>query len=192
MRKVTLAMVGLLAIGASACGVEPGDGPLGSAQQAQVDPGLDDYVIYTVTDSAGDQLASLLVTATSGDGYSANTEYWYVTTNLSNSSAVTFTGGASETWSTSPSGLGTLSFSMDRTPTWTSGGMRGTFPVYSNGLTGELDGIDWGMSESGGSWTGWITWYHNDTGNLFGPGVTRTLTPTTTSGTAYYYYQTPL
>jgi hypothetical protein len=186
-------MAGLLAIGASACGgVEPGDGPTGAAEQTEIDPGTDDYVIYSVLNDAGLQLGSVLVTATAGDGYDANTEYWYLTTNLSNSSAVTFIGGASESWSTPPSGLGTLSFTMNRTPTWSTASSRGTFPVYSDVFTGEYDAVNWGMSESGGSWTGSITWWHNSTTNMFGPGVTRRLAPRSTSGSHYYDYQTPL
>ena len=103
MRTTTLVMAGLLAIGASACGgVAQGDGPIGAAEQTQLDPGEDDYVIYTVLNDAGLQLGSVLVTATAGDGYAANREYWYLTRNLSNDLAVTFTGGASESWSTPP------------------------------------------------------------------------------------------
>jgi hypothetical protein len=81
---------------------------------------------------------------------------------------------------------------MNRTPTWTSGTMGGTLPTYSNTLTGERDAINWKMTYSGGVWSGTITWWHNGTGNLFGPGVTRTLTPTSTSGSAYYDTESPL
>jgi hypothetical protein len=194
MHTTTFVMAGLLAIGASACGgVEPDDGPLGAAEQTQIDPGNKDYVIYAVFNDAGLQLGSVLVTATAGDGYDANREYWYLTTNLSNSSAVTFTGGASESWSTPPSGLGTLSFTMNRTPTWRAGNIMATVPVYSNPTTGEFDAVNWGMSESGGVWTGSITWWHDSTANMFGPGVTRRLAPTIEKGAAAYYYaQTPL
>jgi hypothetical protein len=182
-----------MAVGVSACaGVDESDGPLGAAQQAQIDPGLKDYVIYGLTNSTGTSLGNVLVTATAGDGYSANVEYWYLTSNLSNSAAVTFTGGTAEYWSTAPSGLGTLSFTTERTPTWTSGTMSGSMLQYSNAFTGELDAIDWGMSESGGTWSGSITWWHNSTGNLFGAGTSRTLSPTSTSGTAYYYTTSPL
>ena len=198
MRTASLAMAGLLAIGVSACGsVDQVDGPLGAAQQAEIDPGYRHYLIYTLADGNGTQLGQVLVTATaSPDGtYAANVEYWYLTSNLSNSAAVTITGGTSQYWSTPPSGLGTLSFSTERTPSWTYGTMSsGTLLEYSNGFTGELDAINWGMSESNGSWTGSITWWHNSTGNMFGDGVSRTLSPTTASGTglAYYYVTDPL
>lgn len=192
MRVAALSSVVVLAIGVSACGGEGGDGPIGAAAQAEIDPGGKDYLIYTLTDDAGSQLGQVLVTATTGDGYSANTEYWYVTSNLSNTSAVTVTGGSSEYWTTAPSGLGTLSFTMARTPTWTSGTSSGIKLVYSNAFTGEYDGIDWGMSDSGGTWTGQITWWSNSTGNLFGDSVVRRLVPTRTSGTHEYYVSSPL
>jgi hypothetical protein len=181
-----------LAMGASACGAADGDGPLGDAPEAEVDPGWKDYLIYTLTDNSGSQLGKVLVTATAGGGYAANREYWYLTTNLSNSSAVTISGATSQYWSNPPSGLGTLSFTTVRTPTWTSGSSRGTMLVYSNAFTGEYDAMSWNMSNSGGTWTGSITWVHNSTGNLFGDSVTRTLSPTSTSGTHYFYVSTPL
>ena len=194
MRALSFSLAGLLAVGVSACGgVEGGDGPLGAAQQAQVDPGSKDYLIYTLTDGSGSQLGQLLVTATAGDGYAANREYWYLTTNLSNSSAVTFTGGTSEYWSTPPSGLGTLSFTTERTPTWTLGTERGSALVYSNSLTGEYESIHWGMTDTGGTWSGSISWWSNATGNLFGPGVSRTLSPQSrTAGSRYNYVTSPL
>jgi hypothetical protein len=64
--------------------------------------------------------------------------------------------------------------------------------VYSSALTGEYDAMNWNMSNSGGTWTGSITWVHNSTGNLFGDSVTRTLSPTSTSGTHYFFVSTPL
>ncbi len=39
------------------------------------------------------------------------------------------------------------------------------------------------MSNGSGTWTGSITWWHSSTGNLLGDSVTRTLSPTSTSGT---------
>jgi hypothetical protein len=196
MRARTLSLAVLLVIGAPACvaegGGEDGDGQIGAAAAAQLDPGYKDYVIYGLTDVSGFPLGQVLVTSTAGGGYAANREYWYMTSNLSNSSAVRFSGRASEYWSTLPSGLGTLSFTTVRTPTWTSANTRGTMLVYENPLTGEYDAMNWGMSNSSGTWTGSIVWWHESTGNLFGDSVTRTLSPTSTSGTHYYYVSTPL
>jgi hypothetical protein len=48
------------------------------------------------------------------------------------------------------------------------------------------------MSDSGGSWTGSITWWHDSTGNMFGDSVTRTLTPTQVRQVRYYYTTDPL
>ncbi len=105
---------------------------------------LEDYLIYSLTDGSGSPLGKVLVTATAGGGYDADREYWYLSSNLSNGSAVTFSGGSSQDWSTTPSGLGTLSFKTVRTPTWTSGTSTGSMLVYSSALTGEYDAINWG------------------------------------------------
>lgn len=138
-------------------------------------------------------MGTVLVTATAGGGYTANREYWYLTSNLSNSASYTFSGGTSEYWSSPPSGLGTLSFVTQRTPTWTSGTPSGTFPLHSNALTGERVGMNWQMTFSRGSWTGSITWWHSSTGNVFGPGTSTTLSPgTPPSGTWYSYTTSPL
>ncbi len=196
MRARTLSLAALVAIGAPACvaegGGEDGDGPIGIAPAAQFDYGHKDYLIYSLTTVSGSLLGQVLVTATAGGGYAADREYWYMSSNLSNSSAVVFSGGTSQYWSTPPSGLGTLSFTTVRTPTWTSSNTRGTMLVYENALTGEYDAVNWGMSNGSGTWTGSITWWHDSTGNVLGDGVTRTLTPTSTRGTYYYYVSTPL
>jgi hypothetical protein len=168
--------------------------PDGGFKTEQLDPGFRDYLIYTVTDAmSGAQVAQVLVTATAGGGYDADREYWYVTTNLSNSGSYVVTGGTSQSWSNPPSGLGTLSFKMQRTPTWTSGTLSGTLLAYSSSLTGEFDGINWAMDNSRGTWTGSITWWHNSTGNLFGDSVRRMVSSTALRNKPYYYYtSTPL
>ena len=85
------------------------------------------------------------MTATAGGGYDADREYWYMNTNLSNNAAVTITGGDSQYWSNPPSGLGTLSFVMVRTPTWVHGYPSGSFLVYS-----ELDRPGSSTASTGG------------------------------------------
>jgi hypothetical protein len=166
--------------------------PDGGFKTEQVDPGMKDFVLYVLTDVAGTTVGKVLVTATAGFGYQANTEYYYMYSNLSNSAQVTWTGGSSGSWRRPPAGLGTLSFSMARTPSWTGGTSTGSMLAYSNTGTGQYDGIDWEMSNASGSWSGHITWWHNSTSNLFGPGVVETLTPTSTSFTGYYYTGYPL
>ena len=52
--------------------------------------------------------------------------------------------------------------------------------------------IDWAMTESGGTWSGAIYWYHNTTGNVFGPNETNTGNFGSTSGTWYSYTANPL
>ena len=184
MRIAALSSAVILAIGVSA---------FSDAARAEVDPGTINYTVYQVTNSAGEQMAQVLVTgATAGDGFAANTEYWYMYENLSNSTTFTFTGGVSEPWSTAPSGLGTLSFTMTATPTWSSGTISGTLPSYAPPRGEGFYAVDWEMSESGGSWTGSITWWHSSESDLVGPSQSLTLTPGSTSGTHYYYTATPL
>ena len=193
MRALSVSLAGLIAVGVSACGgVEGGDGPLGAARQAQVDPGWKDYVIYQLWDVNSNVVGKVLVTATSGGGFTANREYWYMQSNLSNSAEVSFVGGLSEYWSTPPRGLGTLSFTTQRTPSWTLGVSSNPMLTSYNSSTGALDGMDWEMSNSSGTWTGHITWWHDSTGNIFGPGTVTTLDPDSTSYTAYYYTTSPL
>jgi hypothetical protein len=192
MRLAALLLSVLLAIGASACGGEDVDGPLGDAPQAQIDPGNKDYVIYALTDGSGAQVGQVLVTRTAGDGFAADREYWYMTSNLSNGAAVTFAGGTAKTWKSHPNGLGTLSFTTVRTPTWTFGASSESMLAYDNSVNGEYDGMTWQMSNASGTWSGSITWWSLGTGNLFGPGVTRTLSPTSASVTGYYYVSAPL
>jgi hypothetical protein len=193
MHVAALSLAAILAIGVSACGGEASDGPLGAASQAEIDPGNLNYLIYGLYDVTGYRLGQVLATgATPGDGFAANTEYWYLNENLSNSSTLTWTGGISQPWSTPPTGLGTLSFTMAATPTWTSGAVRGTFPMFASSFSGEYDVMEWNMSDSGGTWTGSITWWHNTASELIGPGASMTLTPGRTGGTHYYFVNTPL
>jgi hypothetical protein len=169
------------------------DEELGAAQEAQIDPGVRNYVLYGLL-QGGVQIGKVLVTGSvAGAGFDANREYWYLATNVNTGSPLTFSGGTSQDWSNPPSGLGTLSFVTQRTPTWTSGTPRGTMLLESNALTGERVGINWGMSVSGGVWSGSITWWHSNTNNIFGPSTTNTLSPgTPSSGTWYYYVTSPL
>lgn len=72
---------------------------MGEAQEAQLDPGLHDYLVYDIKDVAGPLMGKVLVTNTSGGGHTANREYRYMTSNLSNSATFKFEGGTSEYWS---------------------------------------------------------------------------------------------
>jgi hypothetical protein len=167
--------------------------PNADRRTQQIDPGVRNYLLYNLM-QAGVSIGKVLVTgATAGAGFDANREYWYLTTNVNTGSPVTFVGGTSEYWSNPPSGLGTLSFVTNRTPTWTSGTPRGTMLLESNALTGERIGINWAMTESGGVWSGSITWWHSNTNNVFGPSTNNTLSPgTPATGTWYYYSTSPL
>src|SRR5262245_34070199 len=103
----------VLALGASACGapVEEEEGRLAAASEAQLTPDMKDYLVYSLT-QAEVQVGKVLVARTTGGGYTAGTEYWYMYGNVSMGSSLTFTSGSSQYWSTPPSDLGTLSFTM--------------------------------------------------------------------------------
>jgi hypothetical protein len=164
-----------------------------TAIPAQIDPGLDDYVLYTLTDDGGNQLGQVLITATANAalGFLANYEYWYLTTNLSNSSAVTFTGGSSMPWNSPPSGLGVLSFATARSSAWSSGNMIGNLLLNHNPLTGTVVGLNWAITYSGGIWGGQMNWYHNTATNVLGPSTTWRLAPGSYNSPEYYIISTP-
>ena len=158
--------------------------------RAELDSGTSQYLIYGMS-QGGTQIGRVLVALTEGGGYAPNHEYWYMTANVSSRTAVTITGGASKSWSNPPTGLGTLSFLMANTSSWSRGTRSGIMHTYEG--IGEYEAMHWQMVETSGVWTGSITWWQNSTsGHLFGAGVARTLTPLSTSGTAYYINNTPL
>ncbi len=115
-----------------------------------------------------------------------------MTSNISNASAITISGGTSQYWSSPPSGLGTLSFKLARTPTWTSNSSTGSMLVYTSSLTGEYAAINWQMSNVNGAWTGKIIWWHSSTSNILGENISWTFSPTSTRGTYYRYISEPL
>jgi hypothetical protein len=168
--------------------------PDGGFKTEELDSGVRDYLKYTITNSVGTVLGVVIATNTAGGGiYDANYEYWYMYSNVSMSAAVTITSGPSQYWSTPPTDLGTLSFRTNRIPSWTSSTPRGTLLLETNAFTGQRIGMKWAMSESGGVWTGTITWWNSLTGNLFGPSQTNTVSPgTPASGTWYFYTNSPV
>jgi len=158
--------------------------------RAQLDPGTDNYLIYTLSQS-GIQIGQILVTLTDGGGYANSREYWFMTGDVSSRQPVTITGGTSGSWADPPTGLGTLSFTMANTTSWSRGTRSGVMHTYTG--VGEYEAMHWQMVETSGVWTGSITWWQSTaTGYLFGAGVARTLSPISTSGTAYYIVNTPL
>jgi hypothetical protein len=164
----------------------------GTVHPQELDPGLRDYLIYELYQSST-LIGKVLVTRTAGGGYDANREYWYMTTNVSMNTALSFVSSAEEGWSNPPSGLGTLSFVTARTPQWTSASPPSSMLLKINALTGEKIGIDWKMFVSHGVWNGSIDWWHSNTNDLFGPSATNVLSPDSTpSGTWYRYTTSPL
>jgi hypothetical protein len=136
----------------------------------------------------------VLVTAT-GDpslGFDPNTEYWYLTANLSNDAAVTFTGGPSTSWSSPPSGLGSLSFATARSTSWTQDYMVGTLLLQHNTLTGKVVGLQWNMGFDGAVWAGNMTWYHNTATSVLGPNTATRLAPGRYNTYQYCITDTPV
>lgn len=171
---------------------ETKDLPDGGFKTEQIDPGYRNYLMYDLT-QGGVSVGQVLVTgATAGDGFEAEREYWYLTSNITMTSPLTFTSGVSQWWSTVPT-VGTLSFKTQRRPSWTIATPRGDFLLETNALTGERIGINWQMTQSGGVWSGSIVWWHSTTGNLFGPSQTNTLSlGTPATGTWYHFVTSPL
>lgn len=172
--------------------VRPGttaDLPNGRFKTAQLDPGYKDWIVYTVTQGLT-QRGKVLVTRTAGGGYDADREYWFLTSNISMGSAVTFTSGADEYWSNPPSGLGTLSFKTERRPTWTSGTPSGTLLCQTVSGTAQKYAINWQMTVNHGSWSGSTTWWSTSTGNMWGEGQTNVLNPSSPPAGSWNYFVT--
>jgi hypothetical protein len=162
--------------------------------RAQLDPGTDGYLIYTITQGTV-TLGQVLVTNLEGGGYNAQTEYWYMNAAIDSSTEFIISAGTAQPWSNPPTGLGTLSFGMADESTWTLGTPSGTIHVYHNILTKEYDGLQFNMSVNvDGVWSGSITWWKltDSAGYLLGPGDVRTFQPQTLSGNAYYITTSPL
>jgi hypothetical protein len=79
MRTASLALAALVSIGASSCGGTPeGDGPLGAARQAQIDPGDKVWRQIVLTFGDGTQLATIYVFNQALGSYTTGHEYWFV------------------------------------------------------------------------------------------------------------------
>src|SRR5262245_24510011 len=95
----TILAIAMLSTGCVAGSPDAED--VGETHKAQLDPGFKDYLIYKIYLTEDNSfLGQVVVTNTAGGGYDANREYWYMTTNLSNTSAIKIVGGGSKAWST--------------------------------------------------------------------------------------------
>jgi hypothetical protein len=144
-----------------------------SPMPMQLDPGMfngapnGDYRVYQLTLASSTVLAKIMATgATPPTGYLANTEYYWVLTNLNGSSRVTVTAAdyAPSTTAGIPSGV--ASFSWNENAAWSSGAPanNATTFVYSAGNWA----LAWGLTLRGSAVTGTITWYNNSASKLFG------------------------
>jgi len=188
----TAALTTLAALSMGCVGADDDGEDVDEARLAQTPP-VKEYSIYEILDDSGFQRGKMLATVTSGAGFDADREYYFMTSNLSNDSAATFVLTRSDYWTNPPSSLGTPSFAIKRTPTWTSATPRGTMLLNTNPLTGERTGINWQMTNSSGVWTGAIYWWHSSATYIFGAGTSTRLAPGTPgSGSWYQFTTTPL
>jgi hypothetical protein len=189
---VTL-VVGLSASGAG-CVVagDDAEATVGEAAEAQIDPGNKDYVLYTLKE--GEVFAGhVLVTRTAGLGFAADREYWFMTVNLAGAPQLTVNSAAAQYWSTPPPALGAPSFVTLRNPVWIAD--TPTVGVLNEiiAITGQRIGIDWQMTNVGGVWSGYIKWWNNTTGNIWGPSMgNKLILGRLPVGTWYSYTTSPL
>jgi hypothetical protein len=168
-------------MGVSACGNQVGESPIGDAEQAQVDPGDNNYVKYTLsyTDSGGGSGTGYVLSSTSTSGYRTTVngqsyvidrsdEYYNISSMLSllqspgASASLTWSPSASLHWPVSGAIGNFDNVHVARTPepvgnlTWTS---SGTTPssAWSDGSTMAVAFSN--LSYSSGTWSGNLDWY---------------------------------
>jgi hypothetical protein len=165
----------------------------------QCDPGEDDYRVYTIWQYlAGNwtvqgYMVCPRVNAPSGSSYRwlAGREYWYMVSNLS-AGYTTYFGWADYTWAGTPNPpiAGTsLSFTMVQNASWSSTSVpSASTTLYVNNYQGNVS-LSWGMTYSGGVWSGSLTWYSpTGTNTVFGgmPTTYAYLYPSTTPTVNWY------
>jgi hypothetical protein len=181
MRAASLFAAAFLAVGVTGCGNQVGDGSLGAAEQAQIDPGLKNYVSYRLSysDNGGGTGTGYVLSATSTSGYRTTVngqsyiidrsdEYYNISAMLSNlqspgsGAAVVWSPSASLNWPTSGAISNFANVNVARTPepvgdlTWTS---SSTTPssAFSDGSS---MAVAFGnLSYSSGTWSGSLDWY---------------------------------
>jgi hypothetical protein len=135
---------------------------------AQCDPGQKDFRRYTVRDSVGTLVASLLVPKTAGNigvdktTYTPGTEYWFAVSTATPVRSLTIT-WVDYWWTDTNLTLpaGPLSFTMAQAPRWTSTTMvpmSGPTMFVGSGLV-----ISWDIRYVGNAWQGTLGWF-NTTG----------------------------
>jgi hypothetical protein len=140
--------------------------PTAARQIAQMDPGVLDLRVYTLT-SGGMPVASVLVTRTAKDhnhfAYEANREYWYNV--AAPQSADLVVGWQDLLWDSAPDfEPKALSFTMKRMPgNWQSQnyGYNSPSPML---FVKDRIAVRWQLQNIAGAWTGSLEWY-NDSGH---------------------------
>ncbi len=154
----------------------------------QIDPGEKDYRIYTL-EWSGSQIGQILVPHTSNalGTILPGTEYWYMTANISSVIRITslVVSWVDYTWAANPSpSLGALSFTMPQNPSWssTSAPSSSSMTFVRNGQFAAV--LVWGLTVSGGVWSGSLDWYTTSGQNSVFGGTGSTTSVTMTSYTA--------
>jgi hypothetical protein len=206
MRASSLFALAFLALGVSACSNQVGEGPIGAAEQAQLDPGGKNYVKYTLSYSAsgGGNGTGYVLSSTSTSGYRTTVngqsylidrsdEYYNISAMLSqlqspgSSATLTWSPSASLNWPTSGAIGNFDNVNVARTPepvgnlTWTS---SSTTPssAWSDGST---VAVAFGnLSYSSGTWSGSLDWYSLGSSAPSGDLVTSSSSTTMTYGSA--------
>jgi hypothetical protein len=68
--------------------------------------------------------------------------------------------------------------------------MLGSKLLDHNPLTGSVVGLNWGVSNAGGLWSGQMNWYHNTATNVLGPNTVTRLAPGSYNSREYYIVDT--
>lgn len=126
----------------------------------QMDPGQLSYRFYTITDNSSNTIGKVLVPAEnvtiSGTPYYAGTEYWFDVTTSTPSTSITFS-WTDYSATSSPPTLGTQSFTMTRTPSWSTGAPSNASNVFVSNTIGIA--LKWELSYADNRWSGDVVWY---------------------------------
>lgn len=158
----------------------------------QVDPGDKDYRVYEITWN-GSKIGSILVPRCDDPtgAFLKGLEYWYLTSNITGSTRqvpLEFK-WADHEWTTTPS-LGTLSFKMPQSPTWTATSAPSSAPLTFVNNNQFSVVLTWGLTFTSGRWGGTLDWFSTTGQNTVfggtGAATSATLTENTLPVVSWY------
>jgi hypothetical protein len=172
-----------------------------SASPLQIDGGWDNYRVYEMQQSdgssytfIGDVVVPNISNATGA--FVAGTEYWYLSSDVITSGpsdqAVRFT-WTDYSWSSEPQPpvSGSLSFTVPQNPTWS--GAVSAPGAEANLFVDNTDGIciQWGLTKTGRTWSGSLTWYSTTAANTVFTGLSSgvSLSPNTAAQMSSTWYK---